>query len=221
MEKRFRPLIWVEGIIGAGKTTFARKVAKRLNLRIIEEPVETNPYLEEFYKDPKAWAFGMQVFLLHKRFAMQQLASFEATGVGGYEGAILDRSLSGDRVFARLHRDAGNITQLDWSTYEMAYEVMCRTLLPPTLLVFLDVQPQTAFERMRKRARNAEAFVPLEYLVKLREGYQELLIEAERGLLPWAHAIRTCRIPWDPETTTSEAWDAVALTVRDSCRTIS
>jgi deoxyadenosine/deoxycytidine kinase len=220
MKKPFRPLIWVEGIIGAGKTTFAREVAKRLNLRLIEEPVETNPYLEVFYKDPKAWAFGMQVFLLHKRFAMQQLASYEATGVGGYEGAVLDRSLSGDRVFAKLHQDAGNITELDWNTYEMAYDVMCRTLLPPTLLVFLDVQPQTAFDRMRKRARGAESGVPIEYLTTLREGYQTLLVEAERGLLPWAHAIRTCRIPWDPETITSEAWDAVALTVRDACRTI-
>jgi deoxyadenosine/deoxycytidine kinase len=100
----FRPLIWVEGIIGVGKSTFSYELAKRLKLRLIEEPVETNPYLEPFYKDPKRYAFGMQVYLLHQRYAMQQLASYEATGVGGYAGAILDRSLSGDRVFAKLHR---------------------------------------------------------------------------------------------------------------------
>jgi deoxyadenosine/deoxycytidine kinase len=215
---RYRPLIWVEGIIGAGKTTFARAVAKRLELRLIEEPVEDNPYLEKFYQDPKRYAFGMQVHLLHRRYAIQQLASFEATGAGGYGGAILDRSLSGDRVFAKLHRDAGNIDQLDWETYKDAYNIMARTLLPPTLLVFLDIQPETAFARMQKRDRKAEAGVPLDYLKKLHDGYQELLEEAESGLLPWAHVVRVCRIPWDPDTVTTEQWDRVAQTVKGSCR---
>jgi deoxyadenosine/deoxycytidine kinase len=213
----FRPLIWVEGIIGVGKSTFSYELAKRLKLRLIEEPVETNPYLEPFYKDPKRYAFGMQVYLLHQRYAMQQLASYEATGVGGYAGAILDRSLSGDRVFAKLHRDAGNIDELDWLTYETAYQIMCRSLLPPTLLVYLDVQPETAFARMQKRNREAESGVPIDYLVKLQKGYQDLLQEAERGLLPWAHAVRVCRIPWDPDTLSSEQWDAVAKTIKGAC----
>lgn len=218
MYGRFKPLIWVEGIIGAGKTTFSREVAKRLELRLIEEPVDSNPYLVKFYQDQKRWAFGMQMYLLHTRYAIQQLASFEATGQGGYGGAILDRSLSGDRVFAKLHKDEGNIEELDWETYEMAYNIMARTLLPPTLLVFLDIQPETAFARMQKRNRSAEAGVPIEYLQRLRKGYQELLIEAEHSLLPWSHAVRVCRIPWDPDTLSPDQWDAVAKTVRDECR---
>lgn len=217
-DKLFRPLIWVEGIIGAGKTTFAREVGKRLNLRMIEEPVETNPYLEKFYKDPKKYAFGMQVFLLHKRYMMQQLAACEATGVGGAQGSILDRSLSGDRVFARLHMESGNIDPLDWETYETAYNYMARNLLPPTLLIFLDVQPQTAYDRMKHRNRGAEAGVPLEYLTDLRAGYQRLLKEAETGLMPWAHAVRVSRIVWDPDTTSDKQWDAVSKTVYDMCR---
>lgn len=214
----FRPLIWVEGTIGAGKSTFAREVAERLGLRLIEEPVEDNIYLEKFYADPKKYAFGMQMYLLHRRYAIQQLASFEATGVGGFGGAILDRSLSGDRVFAKLHRDEGNIDVLDWETYEMAYNIMARTLLPPTLLVYLDTQPETAHLRMQKRDRKAESGVPLDYLVKLHEGYQELLDEAESGFLPWAHVVRVCRIPWDPDTVTADQWDRVAKTVKGSCR---
>lgn len=214
----FRPLLWVEGIIGAGKTTFSREIAQRLELRMIEEPVETNPYLEPFYQNPKQYAFGMQVFLLHKRYAMQQLASFEATGVGGYKGAILDRSLAGDRVFAKLHREEGNITQLDWETYEMAYQIMARTLLPPTLLVFLDIQPETAFERMQRRNRSAETGVPLAYLQKLQAGYHELLMEADQGLLPWGHAVKPIRIAWDTDTVTPDQWDRTAKTVLGACR---
>jgi len=214
------PLIWVEGIIGAGKTTFSREISKRLKLRVIEEPVEDNPYLGPFYKDPKKYAFGFQVFMLHRRYVMQQLASFEATGFGGHSGAVLDRSLSGDRVFAKLHLEAGNIDPLDWGTYEMAYNIMARTLLPPTLLIFLDIQPSTAYRRMQKRGREAESGVPLDYLVKLREGYNDLLHEAETGLLPWSHAVRVSRIVWDPDTLDVQAWDAVAETVKGACRSV-
>ena len=221
----FHPLIWVEGTVGAGKTSFSREVGARLNLRVIEEPVtenglNPNPYLSLFYQDPAKYAFGMQVFLLHKRYIMQRLAADEATGVGGYHGAILDRSLSGDRVFAKLHLDVGNISLLDWQTYEMAYSFMCRSLLPPTLLVFLDVQPETAYERMRRRDRKAEVNVSLEYLQQLRIGYQHMLQEAETGLLPWAHSVRIARLVWDPDTVTSIQWDATAKTVRDACRMI-
>ena len=222
---RYKPLLWIEGLIGAGKSTFAREIAKRLNLRLIEEPVGNgeggeNPYLAKFYEDPKRYAFGMQVHLLHRRYAIQQLASFEATGVGGFEGAVLDRSLSGDRVFAKLHMQEGNIDPLDFDTYEMAYNLMARTLLPPTLLVFLDIQPETAFARMQARNRDAEAGVPLEYLQKLQAGYHELLEEADNGLLPWAHAVRVCRIPWDPDTVSSAQWDSTAKTIQGACRAV-
>lgn len=215
---RFHPLIWVEGIIGAGKTTFSKEVAKRLNLWLVEEPVESNPYLGLFYQDQKKYAFGMQVHLLHRRYAMQQLASYIAAGTTMYKGAILDRSLSGDRVFAKMHMEAGNIEEIDWHTYEMAYDVMCRSLLPPTILIFLDIQPETAYQRVLKRKRPEEDGVPLDYLVKLRKGYNELLQEAEHGLLPWAHAVKVHRFLWDPDTISAAQWDATASTVRESCR---
>lgn len=93
---KMKPLLWVEGIIGCGKTTFAREIGKRLNFQVIEEPVETNPYLEPFYKDPKTYAFGMQIYLLHRRYALQKAAALVSLGVGAFNGAILDRSLSGD-----------------------------------------------------------------------------------------------------------------------------
>jgi len=225
MSQIFRPLIWVEGSIASGKSSFAREISKRLNLRLIEEPVGNgegieNPYLEKFYKDPAKHAFPMQIYLLHQRYAMQQLASYEATGVGGYDGAMLDRSLAGDKVFAKMLMEDGFIDPLDYETYLMAYQYMCRTLLPPTLLIFLDVQPETAFNRMKKRNRGAESGVSIEYLIKLRKGYQDLLRDAERCLLPWAHAIRTVRIPYDFDIHDEKEWDAIALTVKDSCRVI-
>jgi deoxyadenosine/deoxycytidine kinase len=220
---KYQPLLWLEGVLGAGKTTFAKEIAKRLDLRLIEEPVGngegiSNPYLGLFYQKPKKYAFGMQMFLLHTRYAMQQLASFEATGVGGYKGAILDRSISGDRVFAKMLMEDGAIEPIDFATYEMAYHIMCRTLLPPTLLVFLEVTPETAFARMQKRNRSVEAGVPLAYLQRLQLGYEELIAEAEKGLLPWSHAVKVCRVPWDQDTLTSEQWDETAAMIASTCR---
>jgi deoxyadenosine/deoxycytidine kinase len=101
-------------------------------------------------------------------------------------------------------------------TYEESYDGACRTLLPPTKLIFLDVQPETAYERMKQRDRKAEAAVPLSYLKDLRDGYQELLEEAETGLLPWAHAIKIERLIWDPVNDRPN-WDRIAATIRDSC----
>jgi deoxyadenosine/deoxycytidine kinase len=149
---------------------------------------------------------------------MQQLAAYESTGVGGYKGAILDRSLSGDRVFAKMLMQDGLISELDFNTYEIAYSIMCRSLLPPTLLIFLDVQPETAYARMKKRNREVECNVSLDYLIKLRKGYQKLIKEAEQCLLPWAHAVRVMRVAWDFDIHAPEEWDAIALTIKDSCR---
>lgn len=94
---------------------------------------------------------------------------------------------------------------------------MCHTLLPPTRLIFLDVQPETAFNRMRARARDAESKVPLDYLKDLRKGYQQLLQEAERGLMPWGHAVKVTTLIWDPVSDMPD-WDAVSATVLDACQ---
>ena len=214
----YKALLWIEGILGAGKTKLCDEVGQRLGLRILREPVEGNPYLALFYKDQKTHAFPMQMLLLGRRYAMQQLASYECTPAGSYAGAILDRSLSGDRVFAKMHMQCGNISRLDWETYEEIHSIMARSLLPPTLLIYIDAQPQVAYERMKKRNRDAEVNVTVDYLVKLRDGYRELLDEAEHGLLPWAHAVRTVRIPWDVDTATPAQWDHTAETIRDACR---
>jgi deoxyadenosine/deoxycytidine kinase len=211
------PVIWVEGLIASGKTTFARKMAELLGFRVLEEPVEINPYLEEFYKDPKRYAFGMQIYLLHHRFAMKQIAAFEAAR-GVAKGVILDRSIAGDRVFERLHWNCGNISDLDHQCYEYCYQMMARTILPPTVLIYLNCQPETAFRRMNNRKRKAEAGIPLDYLVDLKNGYDELLESIRRGLVPWSHSVHVERIIWDKDTATDEEWDSVSRTIMDLCR---
>jgi deoxyadenosine/deoxycytidine kinase len=193
----FGPVVWVEGIIGSGKTTLAELLAQKLGLRLIQEPVETNPYLERFYKDPKRWAFSMQVELLHRRFAMQKLASYEATGEGGYAGAVLDRGLPGDRVFAKLHMLEGNMADIEWETYAHAADVMSCSLVSPSLMIYLDVEPEVALHRIQARARGAESGMKLDYLEKLRRGYLDLLVEIQSGSHAWSRGMEVMRLAWN------------------------
>jgi len=187
-------IIWVEGIIGAGKTTLAKLLAKSMNLQPMFEPVDNNPYLSKFYEDPKRWAFPMQMHLMHDRYAMQKEVAYAASRG---RGAVLDRGMPGDRVFCKLHMLAGNIHELEWQTYQRAYEVMACSLIPPSLLLFLDVEPEVALERVKERARDAEVTVDLKYLTDLRKGYLDLMAEIESGEHVWSRGMEVRRLPWN------------------------
>jgi deoxyadenosine/deoxycytidine kinase len=187
-------VVWVEGLIGSGKTTVSDQLGDLLKAHVHHEPVDDNPFLADFYKDPKAWAFVMQFFLMSRRYRMQKLAVAES--LNG-RSAILDRGLPGDRVFARLHTRTGNIDERSWKVYEEHFDLMMSDLRPPSLLVFLDVEPETAYERMKRRARGAEVGVPIEYLRDLRAGYYDLLEEIEHGNHAWSKGISVMRVPWN------------------------
>ncbi len=194
------PVIIVDGIIGAGKSTLVQGLSKRLNLRPIYEPVNDNPYLEDFYRDPKRYAFDMQIHLLQRRYVMQRLAADEAAYRVDYDGAIIDRGLTGDYVFAKLHMLAGNITENQWRTYVELYDKMCLDVRSPTLLVFLDVSPETALRRSNVRARNAEKSMDIQYLRDLYAAYHELIFNLKSGKHWWG--INTLDIwvrPWNED----------------------
>ena len=76
--------ISISGMIGAGKSTLATALAKKLNLPVYYEPVIDNVYLEDFYKDMKKYSFPLQVYLLNRRFA-QQLQQIVWSGKGGIQ----------------------------------------------------------------------------------------------------------------------------------------
>jgi deoxyadenosine/deoxycytidine kinase len=210
------PIIWVEGIIASGKTTLAKQIAKRLEFKLLEEPVESNPYLAEFYKDPKKYAFGLQIYMLHHRFAMKQESSYVAARRAA-KGVVLDRCIAGDRAFAHHHMKVGNIDPLDYQCYEFCYQMMARTILPPTVMIYLNVQAETAFERMKRRNRAEEAEVSLQYLKDLKAEYELLLSDIRRGLVPWGHGVHVYEFLGDVDTATEEQWEHTCATVKDIC----
>ena len=205
-----------EGIIGAGKSTFCRSLARVNGWRLLEEPVEGNKLLPLFYEDPKRWAFTLQIAMLHNRYRMQQVAAHDPSV------CILDRSLPGDRVFARLHTRLGNMDPREWDTYEDCYDAMC-AVRPPMLMVFLEVDPEVAMRRVNRRARGMESGIQLQYLRDLADGYEELIRDSETGNHHWSRGIRVVRLSWneehaDPEGAALRAAPELAERLREAGR---
>ena len=191
-------VLWVEGIIGAGKSTLAQKLAGVLDFRAFHEPVDPD-YLNKFYKDPKGEAFNFQLRQMQERIKIHKLAQEEANWGRDYKGAILDRGLPGDRVFAKMHVRYGNISDDQWVTYESIFEDAIGHINPPALLMFLDVQPDVAMERVKNRNRGAESGMTIEYLTTLRKGYLDMLSEVESRTHRWSDGLDVMRVPWNTD----------------------
>ena len=160
MEKKH--YILIEGGIGLGKTTLAKALGEKLSDKVMFEPAEgVNPYLEDYYKDPAAYAFKIQVFLLWRRFRAHSLA--QALVMQGECSVISDRSYYGDRAFARVQHDLGFFDDRDLETYTELHRDMGRSLVMPTCVILLDGDADLAFSRISERGRGCEVGMSKDY----------------------------------------------------------
>ena len=160
MEKKH--YILIEGGIGLGKTTLAEALGKRIGARVLFEPAEgVNPYLDDYYKDPSAYAFKIQIFLLWRRFRAHSLA--QALVMQGECSVISDRSYYGDRAFARVQHDLGFFDDRDLETYTELHRDMGRSLVMPTCVILLDGDADLAFSRISERGRGCEVGMSKDY----------------------------------------------------------
>jgi len=156
----------VAGIIGAGKSSFVRNLSNKTGWVPFYEPVKTNPYLEKFYADMPRYALEMQIFLLAKRFEMHQKINWME------EPIIQDRTIYEDTMFAKILYDLGHIDELGYATYKRLFHIYKRYLIYPDVIIYLNVSPEVALERTRKRARAGEDAVSLDYLQLLHSEYE-------------------------------------------------
>lgn len=165
---RVKSYVVLAGNIGAGKSTLVRMVCERLGWEPYYEPVAENPYLDDFYKDMRAWAFHSQVFFLTWR-AQAHRALMDVP-----RSVVQDRSFYEDaEVFARALHLQGDISHRDWETYRGLYRTLTTLLDPPDLVVYLRASVQTLQERIALRARTMEARISDDYLARLNVLYEE------------------------------------------------
>ena len=131
----------------------------------------------------------MQLFLLTRRFQLYMAALY--ADAYGYQGALLDRSLQGDTVFARMLHEDGWINDRDMATYWGHWQRFKEFAPNPHAFVYLDTSPEMALQRMQERARDAEVGVPIEYLQRLHDHYEKFLTEMGRRAV-------IIRVPYDP-----------------------
>jgi deoxyadenosine/deoxycytidine kinase len=163
-----KKFIAVAGNIGAGKTELTSFLCRKYGLTPFFEPNEQNPYLADFYRDMKTWAFRSQLFFLTHKFRLQQ----ELERTPGT--ALQDRTLYEDaEIFAKnLHRQR-LIDTRDWRTYRELYETISRSLTPPDLMIYLRCPVPTLQARIRQRGREMEQSIPSTYLRRLNALYEE------------------------------------------------
>ena len=161
--------IGISGIIGAGKSTLARALGEHLDIDVYYEPVEDNEYLEDFYRDTARHSFAMQVYLLNRRFQQHQEIIWRA------RPAVQDRTIYEDSVFAKMLSDTGLMEPRDYRTYLQLFKNMSNFMCKPNLIVYLDVDPETSYERVQKRARGVESGISIEYLRALHDEYENFV----------------------------------------------
>ncbi|MEM1126172.1 MAG: deoxynucleoside kinase [Bacteroidota bacterium] len=153
----------IEGVIGAGKTTLAKLLAKRFNAQLVLEQFEENPFLERFYSDQERWAFHTQLTFLASRFRQQkQLATRDLF----HDLTIADYAFDKDRIFAdvTLHGDERTL-------YDTLYTIMEPATPVPDLVVFLQASTDRLLENIAQRGRSYEQAMERSYLDALSEAY--------------------------------------------------
>lgn len=167
---RFEPkYIAVEGVIGVGKTTFARMLAERLDAELLQEEVFENPFLVDFYKNRKRFAFPCQMYFLISRFQQQQQLTVRDLFA---QRIVADYLYAKDAIFASV-----NLSDRELALYNRVAPVLARDIPRPDLTIYLQGSTEVLLRRIRKRNLTFERPIDGDYVESLNKAYNYFFFE--------------------------------------------
>ncbi|MCH7820667.1 MAG: deoxynucleoside kinase [Proteobacteria bacterium] len=160
--------IAIAGNMGSGKSTLVEFLSRTYGVMPFYEPNDENPYLADFYKDMKRWAYQSQLYFLSNKFRLHQELDRQPGVVA------LDRTIFEDaEIFATALMQMRKISKRDWDTYQGFYGAILDAIRPPDLMIYLRCSMRTLRQRIRLRGREMEQDVPLAYLKRLDRLYEK------------------------------------------------
>lgn len=160
--------IAIAGNIGSGKTTLTKMLAKRYGWTPRFEPVDNNPYLDDFYHDMNRWSFNLQVYFLNKRF--KEVVEISQTD----ENIIQDRTIFEDaKIFAPNLHDQGYMSDRDFENYSDLFDLMMSLVKLPQLMIYIRSSIPTLVKHIEKRGRSFEKSIRIDYLTGLQQRYED------------------------------------------------
>ena len=158
--------IVIEGNIGAGKTSLAKRISKDFNGKLILERFADNPFLPKFYKDPKRYSFPLELSFLADRYNQLKKELSDRDLFKSF--TIADYYFMKSLIFAR-----STLSDDEYNLYRQIFEIIYGTLPKPDLFVYLHVNPDNLLINIKKRGRDYEQNITRKYLESIQYGYFE------------------------------------------------
>ncbi len=160
--------ITIEGNIGAGKTTLAHLLSKKMDARLILEEFADNPFLPQFYQNPKQYAFPLELFFMAERYKqlkdrVHNADLFQSVTVSDY---LFTKCL----LFAKV-----NLSEEEFKLYQKLFDIINQQLIFPDVLIYLHAPVSKLQQNIRKRNRPYEQQIADEYLYNIQETYSSYI----------------------------------------------
>lgn len=160
--------IAIEGAIGVGKTTLAKRLAESFNYQTLLEKAEENPFLERFYQNRRQAALATQLFFLFQR--AQQLQDLRQTDI--FEPVrVADFLIDKDPLFARI-----NLDNDEFQLYEKVFQQLTIDAPKPDLVIYLQAPTNVLLSRIESRGNAIEQQIDKDYLEQLNEVYSDFFL---------------------------------------------